>query len=184
MFWILLSLICLLYSPVAVASPAQIVILRHAEKPDTGDTLSKQGFERAAALVPFFLQMPTAAIFEEPVAIYVPYSSTNYPSTRSLQTVSALANLWAVPLYARFTVADLKSLRDEILNTKSYEGKLVVICWEHDHIPKLANLLGITNPPGWSGTVFDRIWVIDYSNGSVSSFQNLPQKLMYGDSDL
>lgn len=184
MLWILLSLICSLYTTAAVAMPAQVVILRHAEKPDTGDTLSKQGFERAAALVPFFSQLPTVVPFQTPVAIYVPYSSKNHSSTRALQTVSALANVWAVPLYARFTVADTKSLSQEIFSTPSYDDKLVVICWEHDHIPALAQVLGITRPPTWPGTVFDRIWVIDYSNGGVSSFQNLPQKLMYGDSDL
>ena len=42
--------------------------------------------------------------------------------------------------------------------------------------------LGVGNPPDWKGSVFDRVWVLTYTSGVVSSFQNLPQKLLYGDS--
>lgn len=36
------------------AAPAQIIIIRHAEKPPEGNQLSIKGMERAAALIPFF----------------------------------------------------------------------------------------------------------------------------------
>ena len=50
-----------------------------------------------------------------------------------------------------------------------------------DFAPKLATALGVPSPPAWSGSVFDRVWVISYSNGTAS-LANDAQMLLYGDS--
>jgi len=36
------------------ADPAQVILIRHAEKPEQGHDLSLPGRQRAAALVPYF----------------------------------------------------------------------------------------------------------------------------------
>ena len=42
----------------ALATPAEIIILRHGEKPTYGNDLNKQGKERARELVDFFKKDP------------------------------------------------------------------------------------------------------------------------------
>ena len=43
---------------------------------------------------------------------------------------------------------------------------MVLICWEHKHIPLIAQALGATNAPSaWSGSDFDSVWEIDYASG-------------------
>jgi hypothetical protein len=56
--WALLGLIILGLAAVALAQPAQVLIIRHAEKPReiSAVNLTLKGQERAMALVPFFTQ--------------------------------------------------------------------------------------------------------------------------------
>lgn len=182
MLSLLLTLIACSIAIDVHAKPRQVILIRHAEKPEVGDTLSKAGLERAAALVPFFTQIPFPISTMRPcVAIYAPCSSKNHASTRSIQTVSALANAWAVPFYVKYTVGDTASLVEEIMTRPDYEGRMVLLCWEHKHIPEIAQLFGVINPPEWPSSAFDRVWFLDFSGSSVT-FQNLPQQLMFGDS--
>jgi hypothetical protein len=164
------------------ATPGQVVLLRHAEEPTSGDTLSEQGFNRADAYVPYFTQSPAPFQMLEPVALYAQCSSKNHTSTRPVQTISALANIWEVPFYVRYTAGDYKDMVTEVMNTTSYNSKMVMICWEHDHLSDIAKAFGVNNPPSWDDSVFDRVWVINFSGDTVSSFSNLPEMLMYGDS--
>jgi len=166
------------------AVPRQVVLIRHAEKPDTGDTLSKQGFQRAAALVPFFTQLPTVVDFRPCVGIYAPCSSKNHASTRSIQTVSALANAWRVPFYVKYTVGDTVNLVSEIMTKPEYDGRMVLLCWQHEHIQEITQLFGVANAPAWPKDAFDRVWVLDFAGSAVSLFRDLPQQLMFGDSVL
>jgi hypothetical protein len=41
--------------------------------------------------------------------------------------------------------------------------------------------LGVSKPPAWPGSIFDRVWVISYSGGTAS-LANDAQMLLYGDS--
>ena len=69
----------------------------------------------------------------------------------------------------------------EILAKPEYDGKVVLICWSHKDIPGLATALGVANPPVWHGHVYDRLWIIKFKDGKAT-LQDLPQRLMYGDS--
>ena len=77
----------------AMAQPAQVIIIRHAEKPTSGNELSLRGEERAAALVPFFLGADELLEFKTPVAIYAQAQKKETSSIRSIETVS----LWSAP---------------------------------------------------------------------------------------
>lgn len=69
------------------------------------------------------------------------------------------------------------------MKNPSYEGKMVLIAWEHRIIPEIAEEFGVMNAPKkWPGEVFDRLWVIDFEGGKPVNFRNLPQRLMFGDS--
>ncbi|HET7594228.1 MAG TPA: hypothetical protein VFK49_02180 [Stellaceae bacterium] len=65
---------------------------------------------------------------------------------------------------------------------KSYDGKVVLICWRHGEIPALAGALGATEVPAkWPDDRFDLIWRLDYGAAGAPKFHVLPQLLLYGD---
>lgn len=166
-----------------VALPAQVIIIRHAEKPLSGQSLSQKGKERAAALVPFFLNAHDMVVFGAPTAIYAAAAIKETDSKRTAETVQGLADALKITVNNRFEVDDYKAMVSEIKSTPSYTGKTVLICWEHQVIPEIARSFGVLQTPArWPGEVFDRTWVISFQIKGKPVFQNLPQRLMFGDS--
>jgi hypothetical protein len=52
----------------------------------------------------------------------------------------------------------------------------------HEHLPGLAAALGVhPEPPKWKASVFDRVWVLTPKNGTTQ-MEDLPQRLLPGDS--
>lgn len=165
----------------AFATPAQVIIIRHGEKPKEGNELSLKGWERAHALIPFFQGNKKVLDFGTPVAIYAQKPSTPESSMRPIETVQGLADALNLTLNTNFEHAQYPSMAQEILSNPDYEGKMVLICWEHKVIPDIAKNLNAPNVPNkWDGDDFDRLWVITY--GDEITFDDLPQKLLYGDS--
>ncbi len=156
-----------------VAMPNQVILLRHAEKPAEGDTLSPLGFARARALVTYFSQPTMPFQMQTPIAIYAQRSSNSHGSTRPVQTVAPLANYWQIPLYTSFSANKSQELVDEI--SKNYSSGLVVICWSHDNLKTIATKFGVKNVPDWSDTAYDWVWVINFNGKKVSSFQKFLQ---------
>jgi hypothetical protein len=182
----LLGILAITSGTQAWAAPAQVIIIRHGEKPDVGNELSTQGQERAQALPSFFENNEIATRFGLPVAVYAMGQKPNDPddSLRAIETVAPLAQALGLTLNDEYTRQEIQPLVDTIMQTTDYDGKNVVICWEHTMIPEIAAAFGVNNPPQWPGNVFDRAWVIDFSNsdGSVQSFQNIPEDVLPGDS--
>ncbi len=171
----LLCLIASLPTPFAYGRPDQVIIIRHAEKPDRGDDLTWKGRERAAALAPLF----QSGEIGTPVAIYARGASNDHSSRRSVETVTPLAR--ELKLNVNIHHDDYVEMVKEILTKPEYDGKVVLICWSHKKIPDLATALGIVNPPAWRGQVFDRLWIIKLKDGKAT-LQDLPQRLLFGDS--
>ena len=70
-----------------------------------------------------------------------------------------------------------------------YSG-VVLICWEHDHIPALASSLpaipGTAIPQTWPGNRFDVIWtftLVPAAGPAQYTFGQVPQQLLSGDTD-
>jgi hypothetical protein len=167
----------------AEAGPAQVILIRHAEKPPEGDELSLKGQERAAALVPYFLGTPELLEYKAPVAIYAQGPKKEGSSRRPVETVRPLADALKLQVIDRFTHDDFPQMVAEIVADPKYEGRSVLICWEHKVIPDIARAFGAKDAPDtWHGHVFDRTWVITFKPSGKAAFKNLPQKLMYGDS--
>jgi hypothetical protein len=162
------------------AEPAQVILLRHAEKPAAGDGLSPKGQQRAAALAPYFLQTEELMTHGEPIAVYAQQPSDSRPSRRSVETVKPLARALAIKV-RQYRHSECAKMVKSIRENRKYEGKTVVICFEHDALPEIAAALGVSNSPKWPGHAFDRIWIITFNHGK-STLRDLPQKLMYGDS--
>jgi hypothetical protein len=170
-----------LFTALSNGAPAEVLIIRHGEKPLEGHDLSPQGYARAAALPQLFLQDTRLLQFGKPVAIYAMTAPADR-SNRTIETVTPLAAALGLNLNTNFVRPEIDDLTHEILNNPDYEGKTVLICWEHKMIAGIAQALGVTpTPDSWSGSVFDRVWKIDFENGRVMKFENLAQKLLPGD---
>lgn len=173
----------LLFPIFLFSAPAQVILIRHAEKPATGNGLSLKGRERAHAFVPFFQGAPSVLSYGLPEAIFAAAPSTNDPSVRSLQTILPLCNEMNLTVKDQFTIHQTQEITNELLNNPDYEGKMVLVCWPHAELPAIAKLLGAKKTPEkWSDDVYDRLWILTFNEKGEVSFQNLPQKLLYGDS--
>lgn len=169
----------------ATKPPKQILIIRHGEKPgdsgvdskDDGPDLSTKGYERAAALA---FKLPAA--FGRIDHLFAAQKSTN--SNRPVETLTPLRKALKLKLNHDFKDDDYQGIADHILGNPKYLGARLVICWHHSKIPQLAAKLNVANPPSpWPDEVFDRVWIIDYDTGGGAGLKNVPQQLLYGDSD-
>jgi hypothetical protein len=127
----------------AEGKPAQVILIRHAEKPPEGDDLSLKGKERAAALVPYFLGRPEVLQFKAPVAIYAQGPKKEGSSRRPVETVKGLAAALKLDVIDKFTHDEYPQMVEEVLARPEYEGKTVLDCWEHKILPDIARAFGV-----------------------------------------
>jgi hypothetical protein len=154
-----------------VPTPAQIILIRHADKPaDPEDPhLSRAGVKRAERLVPFITTDPAMTRFGLPVAVFATRTTKDSNGQRTQETVAPLARALKLPVQTPFLGKDYAALANLILADPAYAGKTVLICWNHEEIPQLAAALGVTpEPPKWKGSVFDRVYVISYHDGKAA----------------
>ena len=174
----------------AFAAPAQVILIRHAEKPDSGPELSAQGFRRAEALVKFFRNNPALTRYGTPAGIYAAAPKHEDSSVRSIQTVTPLARAIRVDIDTSFTRGQTNKIVRAIMEDPAYDGRMVLVCWQHTNLVEIAqNLAAYNNSPRltiplvWPDETFDRAWILDLKNGKVTAFKALPQRLLPGDSD-
>jgi hypothetical protein len=177
---VLLLLACCPWAARAEGKPAQVVLIRHGEKPDEGPGLSLKGQERAAALVPSFLGAPDLLRFKAPVAAYAQRPSDKRPSTRPVDTVRGLAKALGLKVNKKFTHSQFGRMVEEINSRPEYEGRMVLICWEHHALPDIARAIGAKGAPEkWSGAAFDRCWPLTFGEDGAVAFRDLPQRLLF-----
>ncbi|HEV8051708.1 MAG TPA: histidine phosphatase family protein [Parachlamydiaceae bacterium] len=165
------------------ALPAQIIIIRHAEKPEQGNELSTKGRERAAAMAPYFSETDYLTTNGTPAAIYAMAAPKGDSSLRPIQTVTPLATLLKMEIKNSFERDNYRKMVEEIKSSPMYHGKTVLICWGHKLIPEIARAFGALQTPGhWPPSVYDRTWSITFSTSGRTTFLNHAQRLMYGDS--
>jgi hypothetical protein len=163
-----------------LAEPAQVILIRHAEKAAAGDGLSAKGQQRAAALAPYFLQTEELLTHGKPIAIFAQQPSDNRPSRRCIETVKPLAAALDVQVQQYYHSEFAKTVKS-ILKRRRYEGKMVLICSDHEALPAIAAALGVAGSPKWPSHAFDRLWIITFSDGKAT-LRDVPEKLMYKDS--
>jgi len=165
-------------SPSAWATPAQILIIRHAEKPATGIDLSPEGYEHAQKLVTYFESNPEVTQYGTPAAIFAMTSSGEDESRRPLETVTPLATALGIKIHEKFGKDDLNALSQKIMSDASLDGKMVLICWEHHVIPDLARGLGAKDAPdSWNNDDFTSVWELDFEGDKVAGFRIFKQQL-------
>ena len=171
-------LLALFFSTAALAAPAQVLIIRHAEKPEDGNGLSEKGFKRALALVQYFKSNPDVTQHGTPAAIFAMKPKDENGSIRAIQTVSPLAQNLGLPIFSSILRDDLNSLVSKVMTDQSYNGKMVLICWEHKVIPDMAKIFGVNpRPSDWPGDDFETVFEIDFTGNKVSKFKTFKENL-------
>ena len=166
----------------ASAAPAQIIFIRHAEKPADGPELSERGWVRAKALASLFTSDPRALEHGPAVAIFAMKPTKAGNSVRAIQTMESTAQALKIKIDRHYSRDEVDELVSGILKSKAGDGKTVIVCWEHDMIPKMLKALGWkSGPKKWDDEVYDRLWVLDLENGKPVRIRDLPQKLLPGD---
>ena len=177
---------------------SKIMIIRHAEKPsDDGsivgvsqngsmdpEELIVQGWQRSSALVRFFkpssgpLSNPALAT---PDVIFASGVGKRSKSLRPQHTVLALAEFLGQQIDLSHTKGEEIAL---VADAMARPGN-VLIAWEHEAIPAIADQIPGANPPHpqqWPGERFDLVWVFDRVPGAQNwTFTQVPQMLLPGD---
>ncbi len=175
-------MLALIVSQTAVAKPAQVIVIRHGEKPPTGNELNEKGWQRAYALPTFFFTNKEFKNLGLPVAIFAMKPSEDDWSNRPVETVTPLAKALNLKIHNKFSRNELDGLVEDIFSDKDYDGKVVLICWAHKKLDNIAQKLGWEDAPKWDGDVFDRAWVLNYSGNKLVQAKDIPQNLLPGDS--
>lgn len=168
----------------AGAFPAQIILIRHAEKPvnEKSEDLSEKGFQRAQALTKIFEVHPELARNGIPDFLYAAKYIPGDSSRRSIQTLEPLAQQLNLQISSNFFKEDFETLARDLLVNPKYNRKSILIAWTHSYLPKFAMALGSAPQKKWDSAVFDRIWWIQFDPRGRASFLDLAQNLLPGDS--
>jgi hypothetical protein len=169
------------------------MLIRHGEKPaqqpppygvdPTGQTdphaLSVVGWQRAGALVDFF-SYPRGTI-QQPTYLYSPPEEGGDEGGRPYETINPLSAKLGLTQNTSFSVGQETQLVPDVMTRG---GAVVLIAWEHHHIPLIANaILQSTSqsPQQWPGDRFDVVWVFTPAQ-SGWSFSQVPELVLAGDS--
>ncbi|WP_244661931.1 flagellar basal body-associated protein FliL [Mesorhizobium huakuii] len=144
---------------------ATVLIIRHAEKPDSGTGLSPAGEARAQAYVGYFQHLMLNGVEFRPDTLIATADSPN--SARERLTLTPLSQALGVPIDLRFSNTDLASLVH--LLTSEAHGKSVLIAWHHGTLPQIIEALGgdphALLPDGyWPDNVFDAVVALRYDH--------------------
>ncbi len=174
------------------------MLIRHAEKPphspppygvtDEGEreseSLTVRGWQRAGALAVLFA--PAGGSFQDPALaepqfLYASKPKKRNGSRRPLETITPLAEKLAIRINANFPKPDA----DEMLEEAFLCDGVVLVCWQQEFIPQIANrILGDTTtaPQDWPEDRFDMVWVFDRDDATGRyDFKQVPQNLLLGD---
>ncbi len=139
---------------------AVVLVIRHGEKPESGNELSAEGVERAKAYVHYF---ETFQVDGKPLkldGLFATHDSKN--SSRPRLTLEPLGHALNLPVNCNFKNKEPETLAHELQSTP--HGTNILICWHHEKIPDLLRDLGAdpgTLLPGgeWPAHVYG--WVIE-----------------------
>ncbi len=175
-----------------------ILLIRHAEKPESGPVLAVDGQARAQAYIVYFQNYVTNA---QPVTLHYLFAAADSnESHRPRLTITPLANARGLPIHDTYKDKDYQKLAQEILREPQYNNTNILICWHHGELLDLAAALGVdadklphhahwpkAKPPQkkpWPEDVYG--WVLQLSYGADGKIDPhhtkcVKQHLMYTD---
>ncbi len=180
---ICLFLLCVLQ---LAAVPAQIIILRHSEKdPVTAQLVNPQGLERAAALAYYLTSTPYLLNFGPISAVFssrqIDQSDRIIP--RTIETMMPVAEFLQLPIHSPFNGYQTEEMASFIMNSPKYNGKNIVICWNHSSIINLLSAFGYLwpfNTSKYPDCRFDFVFVLTFPQTNPYPLAYF-QQLLYAD---
>jgi hypothetical protein len=189
--------------PPAGAPPRHVYVIRHGEKPGNSTNsdfgvdadgshdvhaLLPRGWQRSGALAVLFAPTsgPLRAGLQTPTALYAPdYGGRGETRRhRTYQTIEGIGDLLGIPINTPCVEDKVADLAAAALTDAN---GVVLICWEHKHIPAIGTVLPTmpgTQLPGWPDDRFDMIWSFGWQSASAAyEFSQIPQRLLVGDGD-
>ena len=168
------------------ANPLQssvVIIVRHAEKPDTGDGLAPAGDARANAYVDYFKHFTVnsnAVHFD-----YLFAAKDSRESKRPRLTIKPLSKALGLVINTEFKNDAYAELAEE-LHAGRYRNKNILVCWHHGKIPELLAALGADPhtllPNGkWPEDVFGWVVSLEYDQKGNLNATVEDENLMPGD---
>ncbi|BFI97208.1 MAG: hypothetical protein RSP_27180 [Rhodanobacter sp.] len=144
-------------------SNVTVLIVRHAEKPASGNGLSPQGEQRAQAYASYFdpLQIDGQSLL--PGRLIATRDSK--ASMRPRLTLTPLSQRLGLPIEQPYADADVDKLAKSL--RKDNTAPVVLIAWHHGHIDQLIEAFGgdpkaITGRKTWPGDVYDWLVVLRF----------------------
>jgi hypothetical protein len=213
------TVLALLYTVQILTVPATVFIIRHGEKTakkqpvsfkewilKSSEPLNPRGWQRAYALAPHFTLQPELQKYGTISALFAPKPDSDYESVRPIQTLTPLSDKINITINTDYGLEDACKLVSYIMQNSKFDGKTVLIAYEHHSIPGLAKLFNeyhlnkncdstkavqshekkskqVKVPTTWNNDVFDRIWILgfDTTTSELNSFKNISQQLLMGD---
>jgi hypothetical protein len=128
------------------------------------------------------MNTPLMNQYGPPVVIFAQAPKNATDSVRPIETVTPLAIALNMTINTSFCRDQHKECAQEILMNPNYADKMVLCCFEHQTVVKLARNLGVPIVPMWPKHVYDWVWIINFDSKGNASLQIVPQQLMFGDS--
>lgn len=176
----------------------KIMVIRHAEKPSPTpppygvtiggerekESLSVRGWQRAGALANFFA--PTNGSFQdpslaEPRFLYASKPTRHRGSRRPIETITPLVEKLSLRINSHFPKSETEAMLGAVLLCVG----VVLVCWQREYIPQLANYIlrdKTVAPQDWPEERFDVVWVFDKAPATTRyTFKQVPQRLLIGD---
>ncbi|HYN86458.1 MAG TPA: hypothetical protein VER32_14505 [Pyrinomonadaceae bacterium] len=176
----------------------KIMVVRHAEKPAAdppphgvtfdgereSESLTVRGWQRAGALCSLFA--PPGGTFQHPALAEPRFLFASKPtrrngSRRPVETITPLAEKLAIRINTNYSKLEAEEMVEEVFLCAG----VVLVSWQHEFIPKIANLvLGnkTTAPQDWPEDRYDLVWVFDLDPAAARyGFRQVPQSLLMGD---
>ena len=176
-----------------MAKNANVLIIRHGEKLETGTGLTVAGQERAQAYIVYFQNYPANATLLKLNYLFAAADSND--SHRPRLTIEPLSKAIGLSIDDTHKDKDYKKVADDIKGHSKYDNSNILICWHHEEILALATDLGVDPgklpstadwPASWPGSVYGWLLQISFdANGNVQPSQTfcISEALMHDDTE-
>jgi hypothetical protein len=157
-----------------------VLIIRHSEKPETGNGLTAQGEERARLYVKYFQPFQDQQPPIEVSSLYAGADSKN--SIRPRRTLEPLSKAINLPINSSISSKDSAALVAELRSHP--HGLCPLIAWRHGDMPALLAAFGASPdkllPNGqWPDDIFDWVVILTIGpDGQLVSQRRIHQQLI------
>jgi hypothetical protein len=107
------------------------------------------------------------------------------PSKCAVETLTPLANSLQKKIHSEFLIYQIQAMISHILGSETYTNTVIAIAWQHVDIALLATAFGAKDVPSgeWPDDCYGLVWKLTHNGDQTYSLTQIPQLLMYGDTE-